>query len=76
MSELTKGQVQETATLIVESMQRVIDSLTEEVGLLETSLANATDRIEELTTKNTELRQRIARLEAGGKQTIYAWGTE
>lgn len=28
----------------------------------------------ELTTENAELRQRIARMEAGGKQTIYAWG--
>lgn len=38
-------------------MQRVIEKLDEEVGLLETSLANATDEIEALMAENAELRQ-------------------
>lgn len=44
-------------TEISVAMQRVIGKLDEEVGLLETSLANATDEIEALRAENAELRQ-------------------
>lgn len=76
MSELTKEQVQRTATLIVKAMQATIDSLNKDVGLLETSLADATDRIEELTAEIKALKEQIARIGMGKGRTIYPWATQ
>lgn len=51
-------------TEISVGMQRVIEKLDEEVGLLEMSLANAADRIEELMAENTSTERENERLES------------
>lgn len=65
---LTKGQVQETAIQVVESMQAVIISLNEDIGALQTALANATDEIEALRNhimeRDTEIDNLTAALSA------------
>jgi len=61
-------------TEISVQMQKVINELMEVNGLLETSLANATDEIERLQAIVAEQAERIKWFEQGNKHTIYQWG--
>ena len=53
------------------AMQKVIDELMEVNGLLETSLANATDEIERLQAIVAEQAECIKWFEQGNKRAIY-----
>lgn len=76
MTPLTKEQVQQSAILVVESMQGGINSLNESLAAAEKENERLEARIVDLLEEIVELKQRIARLESGRAQTVYPWKAE
>lgn len=84
MSELTKGQVQgaeieelKTDFRAIQELQTVtlkrLMASNDEIEALKLKLKAAQAIAADLKQENADLRARLARLEAGRKQTIYPW---